>query len=131
MSRIGPRDTKPEMILRSGLHRRGFRFRIAPKELPGKPDLVLPRYRTAIFVHGCFWHRHRGCSKSTMPKTNIEFWKDKFDKNVLRDKRKSSELESSGWRVIVVWECEISKDHLKKIDQITKALKGNQKNVAI
>ena len=123
MSRIGPRDTKPEILLRSGLHRRGFRFRIAPKELPGRPDVVLPRFETVIFVHGCFWHRHPGCPKASMPKTNIDFWKAKFEANVARDQRKTEELVSSGWKVMVVWECELGRKDSNRIDEIEKMLK--------
>jgi len=89
------------------MHALGFRFRLHSKGLPGKPDIVLPRYKTVIFVHGCFWHRHRGCKVATTPKTNTEFWVEKFDRNVVRDERTREQLEGLGWRVIVVWECEL------------------------
>jgi len=109
MSRIRSKDTGPEMRVRSALHRAGYRFRLHVKDLPGKPDIVLPKYKTVIFVHGCFWHRHKGCSNATMPSTNQEFWKEKFKRNVDRDKREQAELKKLGWNVIVVWECEVEK----------------------
>jgi len=108
MSRIRSRDTKPEVALRTALHRLGFRFRLHGKHLAGKPDIVLRKYRTAIFVHGCFWHRHQGCKVATTPKSNTEFWIDKFARNVARDGRNLELLRNDGWNVIVVWECEIN-----------------------
>lgn len=105
MAGIRGRDTKPEMLLRKALHRRGFRFRLHARDVPGRPDLLLPRYRAAIFVHGCFWHRHNGCRYSTTPATNPEFWQRKFDSNVERDQRDLKALEAAGWRVAIVWEC--------------------------
>lgn len=110
MRRIRGQDTKPEIALRSALHRQGFRFRKNDPRLPGKPDIVLPKYRTVVFVNGCFWHRHEGCSKATTPKTNTEFWLEKFRRTVERDKRKAVELQALGWVVTVVWECEINAD---------------------
>lgn len=107
MSRIKSKDTKPEMLVRSALHRAGYRFRLHVKELPGKPDIVLPKYKTVIFVHGCFWHRHKRCSGATMPSTNQDFWKEKFRQNVKRDKKEQSALKRLGWKVIVIWECEL------------------------
>lgn len=107
MSRIRSSNTAPEVALRRAMHALGFRFRLHSKGLPGKPDIVLPRYKTVIFVHGCFWHRHRGCKVATTPKTNTEFWVEKFDRNVVRDARTREQLERLGWRVIVVWECEL------------------------
>lgn len=107
MSRIRSSNTAPEVALRCAMHAVGFRFRLHSKGLPGKPDIVLPRYKTVIFVHGCFWHRHRGCKVATTPKTNTEFWVEKFDRNVVRDARTREQLEGLGWRVIVVWECEL------------------------
>ena len=109
MSRIRSKNTKPEMHVRSALHRAGYRFRLHVKDLPGKPDIVLPKYKTVIFVHGCFWHRHKGCSRATMPSSNQEYWKQKFKQNVERDKREQAELKKLGWNVIVVWECEVEK----------------------
>lgn len=108
MSKIGPRNTKPELALRSMLHRAGFRFRLHVKDLPGKPDIVLPKYRTVIFVHGCFWHRHRGCRFATTPSSNEAFWRSKFSENVERDKRKTRALRRLGWDVLTVWECEVT-----------------------
>lgn len=107
MSRIRSRDTKPEIALRKALHGLGFRFRVQKSGLPGKPDLVLPKYRCVIFVHGCFWHRHPGCKVATTPKSNTEFWVEKFTRNVERDKRVSRQLEENGWHVITVWECDL------------------------
>ena len=108
MSRIRSKDTTPERIVRSFLHRNGFRFRIHVKDLPGKPDIVLPKYKTVIEVRGCFWHRHEGCKDATTPSTNIEFWQRKFAENVVRDRRTEQELNTLGWNVIVIWECEIN-----------------------
>lgn len=89
------------------MHRHGFRFRLHRKDLPGRPDIVMPKSKTVIFVHGCFWHRHPGCRKCTTPSTNVEFWKEKFRKNTERDVKNLENLKSLGWRVIVVWECEV------------------------
>jgi DNA mismatch endonuclease, patch repair protein len=110
MSRIKGRNTGPEVRLRSLLHRAGFRFRLHAKELPGKPDIVLPKYRAAIFVHGCFWHRHEGCRNATTPSTRTEFWQSKFDSNVSRDERNRTSLQAAGWTVFTVWECELKSD---------------------
>lgn len=108
MSCVTSKNTKPELIVRSYLHRTGFRFRIHGKKLPGNPDIVLPKYGTVIFVHGCFWHRHPNCARSTMPSTREQFWKEKFEKNVARDKKNQNLLDEDGWRILVVWECELS-----------------------
>ena len=108
MSRIRSRDTLPEIALRKALHALGLRFRLHNRKLPGKPDIVLPRYKAAVFVHGCFWHRHDGCKVATTPKSNTNFWVQKFDRNVARDARVSGELDALGWRVFVVWECELN-----------------------
>jgi len=106
MSRIRASNTKPELIVRSALHRLGFRFRIHRKDLPGHPDIVLPRHRTVVFVHGCFWHRHRACKYAYAPKTRAGFWRRKFKKNVARDREVRAQLERLGWKVVTVWECE-------------------------
>jgi|WetSurMetagenome_2_1015567.scaffolds.fasta_scaffold243163_2 DNA mismatch endonuclease, patch repair protein len=106
MSRIRSGNTKPEMMVRSLLHSLGYRYRLRRKDLPGKPDLVLPAHRIVVFVHGCFWHRHPGCKNATTPKTNAAFWEKKLSENVDRDGRKQADLERLGWRVITVWECE-------------------------
>lgn len=109
MGRIRGVDTGPEMAVRRAAHRLGYRFRLHRKNLPGRPDLVFPSRRAAIFVHGCFWHRHEGCRKSTMPRTRVEFWQAKFDRNVERDLDAQSGLAAAGWRVLVIWECQIAK----------------------
>ena len=109
MSCVSSKDTKPEKIVRSFLHRAGFRFRLHARDLPGKPDVVLPKHKTAIFVHGCFWHRHPGCKRATTPKTRREFWMEKFKKNVRRDNLNQKKLKELGWEVIVVWACKLEK----------------------
>ena len=106
MSRVGGRDTKPELVVRRAIHRMGFRFRLHRRDLAGTPDIVLPRHKLAIFVHGCFWHRHAGCRHSTTPKTRTTFWTAKFDANVKRDRRNVVALEHTGWTVATVWECQ-------------------------
>lgn len=107
MSGIRGKDTKPEMIVRKALHRAGYRYRLHVKDLPGKPDIVLPKHKTVIFVHGCFWHHH-DCKKFKWPKTRPEFWREKIQGNVKRDRNAVSDLNKLGWRVFVVWECEIT-----------------------
>lgn len=107
MASIKSRNTKPEMQVRRFLHSEGFRYRLHPSGLPGKPDIVLPRYKVAIFVHGCFWHRHEGCKYATTPDQNNEKWQDKFRKNVERDKKQVTGLLNEGWKVIVIWECSL------------------------
>jgi len=106
MSRIRGKDTKPEIKVRSMLHRMGYRFRLHRKDLPGKPDIVLPKYNTVIFVHGCFWHRHKGCKFAYTPKSRVDFWNAKFDDTVARDKRNRKQLQAKGWNVEIIWECE-------------------------
>ena len=108
MSRIKSKDTTPERVVRSLLHRNGFRFRLHAKNLPGTPDIVLPKYKTVIEVRGCYWHRHPGCKYAYMPKTRAEFWQRKFAENVARDKETEQALKKLGWRVIVIWECEVN-----------------------
>lgn len=105
MARIRGKDTKPELALRRALHALGFRYRLHVKGLPGKPDIVMPKYNAVIFVHGCFWHRHRGCRHATTPLTRQDFWTAKFDNNVARDIVVRSALAKAGWRVATVWEC--------------------------
>lgn len=106
MSRIRGRDTKPELVVRRIAHRLGFRFRLHRKDLPGSPDIVFPRYRAIIMVHGCFWHRHPGCKYAYTPKTRVQFWRQKFEGNVVRDRRNERALSERGWRTTVIWECE-------------------------
>ena len=122
MSGIRGRNTKPEILIRSLLHRQGFRFRLHVRELPGKPDIVLPRYHAAIFVHGCFWHGH-DCKKGKLPSSNIDFWKNKILKNKLRDNENQAQLALLSWKVIVIWQCEISKID-KKIETFNKLLEN-------
>ena len=112
MSRIRSRNTKPEIMARSILHRMGYRFTVRGprnRDLPGRPDIVLPRHRAAVFVHGCFWHRHAGCSAASHPGTRQEYWRKKFENNVARDQRHQRALKKTGWRIRVVWECQIVK----------------------
>lgn len=107
MSKIKSHNTKPETLLRSALFKEGYRFRINVKGLPGKPDIVLKKYNTVIFVHGCFWHYHQDCREGRIPETNSKFWKDKLLKNIERDKKNELLLKKQGWQVLTVWECEI------------------------
>lgn len=118
MSRIRSKDTGPEKKVRSLLHQMGYRFRIHVKSLPGQPDIVLPKYKKIIFVHGCFWHLHKGCRDGTIPKTQHKKWKTKLEQNVERDKTHTKQLRGKGWKVIVVWECEAE----KKIDKVERKL---------
>lgn len=106
MSHISGKETKPEILVRFFLFSKGFRFRKNVKELPGKPDIVLPKYKTIIFIHGCFWHGH-SCKRGTLPETNHEFWQEKINKNIERDSRNTLLLKEKGWNVIIVWQCEI------------------------
>jgi len=108
MSRIKGKDTKPELAVRSLLYKMGYRFRVHRKDLPGKPDIVLPKYNTLIFVHGCFWHRHKGCKYTYTPKSRVRFWKEKFAGTIKRDREHQRQLKELGWEVHVIWECETS-----------------------
>jgi DNA mismatch endonuclease (patch repair protein) len=114
MAAIRSRNTKPEKIVRSLLHSLGFRFRIHHKSLPGKPDIVLPKYQTVVFVHGCFWHQHPGCKRCTQPSSNTSYWVPKLAGNVSRDLLHIRELKKAGWKVIVIWECEVKNLDLLK-----------------
>jgi len=107
MSRIRSTNTKPEKIVRSLLHQMGYRFRLHRKDLPGKPDIVLPKYKTVILVHGCFWHHHKNCKRSNWPKSNQDYWIPKIERNIERDKENKRLLKENGWKVVVVWECEV------------------------
>lgn len=115
MSRIKSKDTIPERIVRSYLHRNGFRFRLHVKELPGKPDIVLPKYKTVIEVRGCFWHRHPNCKYAYVPKTRIDFWQKKFNENIKRDLTNKQLLSAAGYNVLTVWECEITEAYLDNL----------------
>jgi len=125
MSRIRCKDTKPERLVRSLLHRMGFRFVLHRKNLPGKPDVVLPKHGIAVFVHGCFWHRHKGCKYAYTPKSRIKFWLNKFRDNTQRDKRNKIALRKIGWRVVTVWECWTEKPDLlsKKLEVLMNVRK--------
>lgn len=110
MSQISSKNTKPEEIVRKYLFSKGFRYRKNDKRYPGRPDIILPKYKTAIFVNGCFWHMHDGCPKFVMPKSNIEYWRPKLERNKRHDIENKIALEKQGWKVIVVWECDLKKD---------------------
>lgn len=109
MRRVKGKDTDPELIVRHVLHAMGLRFRLHRKDLPGRPDIVLPGRRTVIFVHGCFWHRHEGCKRATMPSQRKDFWEAKFDRTIARDREQTAALIALGWRVAVLWECDVRK----------------------
>jgi DNA mismatch endonuclease (patch repair protein) len=126
MSRIRGKNTAPERHLRSLLHRAGFRFRLHKRELPGRPDIVLPRYRAAIFVHGCYWHRHSGCRLATTPSTNRKFWLDKFAGTIERDQRNREAIEAIGWTVLTVWECELKSNPEGVLDRLQTLLRGRE-----
>ena len=125
MSHIRSKNTKPEILVRHELFRRGYRYRINVSKLHGRPDIVLPKYKTVIFINGCFWHGHEGCKHFVQPKSNIESWKSKILRNQQRDKETILKLQQQGWRVIVVWECEINKSQLlQTIDQIVSFIRN-------
>lgn len=126
MSGIKGKNTKPEMLVRRHLHRKGLRFRLHRKDLPGKPDLIFPGRMVALFVHGCFWHRHEGCPKATTPSTNRRFWEKKFSGNVSRDKRVKDELEQLGWKVLVIWECQLSTEKLDELADVIMKLAADK-----
>ena len=144
MSRVKGKHTGPEMIVRRAAHALGLRFRLHRKDLPGRPDLVFPRHKVALFVHGCFWHRHPGCRLASMPKSRIEYWQAKFDANVARDAAAEQALRDVGWRVVTVWECETRKEdelalavariraapvplrHVETAGRLTKGFRGDR-----
>lgn len=123
MAKVKSKNTKPEVLVRSLLHRLGYRFRLHRKELPGTPDIVLPRFRLAIFVNGCFWHQHAGCKKAKRPTTNSSFWNEKLDQNLTRDKKVRAQLANADWSVLDIWECEVNRadfpERLKKVMEMT------------
>lgn len=125
MSKIKSKDTKPELKVRKILYKLGYRFRLHRKDLPGKPDIVLPKYKTAIFVNGCFWHRHDNCIEASRPKTNSEFWENKITKTVERDLKKHQLLRDDNWKVIVFWECELEGSEDENISFIKRGLSEN------
>lgn len=124
MSRIKGKDTSPEVSVRSYLFRNGFRFRKNVSSLPGRPDIVLPKYRTVIFINGCFWHHHDGCKYASIPKTRTQFWMAKFERNVFNDKKNRELLEALGWNVITVWECSLKRDFSKTMHSLLESLKS-------
>ena len=126
MGRIGSKNTKPEKTVRSLLHKLGYRFRLYRKDLPGKPDIILPKYSSIVMVHGCFWHRHKNCKYSYEPKSKVKYWKNKFIANTIRDKKVIEELKSLGWRVLVIWECE-TKNIKSLTNIISKSLPKSHK----
>lgn len=122
MSRIKSNDTAPELIVRSFLFRKGFRFRVHVKKLPGKPDIVLSKYKTIIEIRGCFWHRHPGCKRASMPKSNNDYWEKKFSSNVARDRTTDELLHTLGWKIIVIWECDLKReDFLESLPQMIRS----------
>lgn len=123
MASVRSKNTKPEMTVRSWLHRNGYRFRLHRKDLPGSPDVVLPKHRLAVFVNGCFWHQHDGCRKATLPKKNREEWRAKLLRNVERDREAVTALEDRGWRALVLWECETKGDMAGAISKLDAALR--------
>jgi DNA mismatch endonuclease (patch repair protein) len=125
MAGIRTKNTTPELKVRTVAHRLGYRFRLHRKDLPGSPDLVFPRLKAAVFVHGCFWHRHKGCGKSSIPGTRTEFWTEKLTRNVARDAAATERLRRAGWRVLVIWECE-TKDALEIAGKLKPFLKKGQ-----
>ena len=126
LSAVGSKDTRPEMVVRRLLHGLGYRFRLHRRDLPGCPDLVLPRHRLALFVHGCFWHRHEGCNLTQRPVRNAQFWEDKFRRNVERDETSRKALKRLGWRVAVIWECE-TRNPTKLAARLLRLLRGTQR----
>lgn len=131
MSRIRSRDTKPEMLVRRFLHARGFRFRLSPRELPGSPDIVLPRHAAVIFVHGCFWHGHSGCRFAAVPATRIEFWKAKISANQSRDTASAEQLRALGWRVAVIWECALRSNEADALRRLAAFVESPRKRIEI
>ena len=120
MSRIRGKDTEIEIKVRKYLFSQGFRFRKNVADMPGKPDIVLPKYKTVIFIHGCYWHRHTGCKNCTTPNTNREFWLKKFEKNIQNDSKHKRELGAAGWKVLILWECEIENDFERLMDNLDR-----------
>lgn len=124
MSQIKGKNTKPEELVRKYLFSQGFRYRKNDKRLPGSPDIVLPKYKTVIFINGCFWHGHKDCKYFVWPKSNEDFWKNKIETNIARDKKKTKDLEALGWKSIVVWECELKHDKVKTLEKLIRRIKN-------
>jgi DNA mismatch endonuclease (patch repair protein) len=131
MSSIRARDTKPEMLVRRYLHALGFRYRLSPRELPGRPDLLLPKYRAAIFVHGCFWHGHEKCRFATIPSTRTEFWQEKISANKARDAAVVDKLHEMAWRVGVVWECALRSKRQEALTRLAEFIDSESPQVEI
>lgn len=131
MAGIRGKDTKPELMVRSYLHRRGFRFRLHHSDLQGRPDIVLPRWDVAIFVHGCFWHGHEGCRYFRLPKTRATFWDDKIKANVCRDRSAEKALATSGWRVGVIWECRLRGDAEGGLEELTDFIRSDATRIEL
>ncbi|MCD0419082.1 DNA mismatch endonuclease Vsr [Rubrivivax sp. JA1024] len=129
MRAVRGKNTAPEIAARKAAHRLGLRFRLHRSDLPGSPDMVLPKYRTVFFIHGCFWHGHRGCRRSRLPKTNPLFWKEKIRNNRRRDKRACADLQESGWRVVTLWECELRNADAART-RVSRELAALKRNVA-
>lgn len=125
MSRIRGKDTKIEVEVRKYLFAKGFRFRKNDKRFPGKPDVVLPKYKTVIFVNGCFWHMHEGCKQGRLPKSNLDYWREKLEKNVANDKIHEQQLTEMGWNTITLWECELKKDFEGVMNSLINVLQQN------
>lgn len=123
MAKIRSKNTKIELLVRKWLFSSGYRFRVNDKRYPGTPDIVLPKYKTALFIHGCFWHQHEGCKKSHIPKSNIEYWTNKLNKNVERDKIKINQLNEMGWKVIIIWECELISDPHSRLTHLLQEIR--------
>jgi DNA mismatch endonuclease (patch repair protein) len=125
MSQIKGKNTKPEMLVRRFLHANGFRYRLHVKDLPGKPDIVLPKYRTVIFVHGCFWHGHEGCKYYVVPKTKTEWWLNKINGNIAKDVNVMKSLKKEGWKIIILWECDLKRTTIEKsLKRLSQKLKN-------
>lgn len=123
MSRIRSKDTKPELLVRKFLHKNGFRYRLHVKDMPGKPDIVLPKYKTVIFIHGCFWHGHEGCRYFVVPKTRTEWWLNKINGNISNDIKAETDLMANGWKIIKIWECDLKKAFLNdSLDRLLTTL---------
>lgn len=132
MSQVHSVATKPEILLRRALWRKGFRYRTNDKRLPGKPDIVLPKYKTVVFMHGCFWHGHEFCSHSSIPKTNYQYWTDKISNNKQRDQDNWRQLEAKGWFVIIVWECELGKARIEDtVNRVAEEILRNGKRLSM